>query len=146
MKSLNRGCFFQIINEKIRLGGSFFVINITFLFLFVFVAIYLILFSHSMSNGIQCQYKIITGLECETCGYTRAFIFYLNGDFINGLETNRSSIIYFISLCYLFVTRLLWVIFTLFIQKNNFSKLNIFVDVMIVVLIISISTICIYLV
>jgi hypothetical protein len=146
MKLLNRDSLCEKINEKIRLGGSFFVINITFLFLFIFVAIYLILLSHSMSNGIQCQYKNITGLECETCGYTRAFVFYLNGEFSKGIEVNRSSILYFICFCYLFLTRLIWVIYSLFIQKRKFSKKNIFIDIMIASIMMSISTMYIYLV
>jgi hypothetical protein len=134
------------LKKKIHLGESFFLVNITFLVLFIVLIIYLRLYANSSENGIQCQYKIITGKECETCGYTRAFVLYLNGEFTKGIKLNQSSILYFLAFCYLFITRLFWVIFSLFIQKNKLSKKIIFIDILISILIITIATINIYLV
>lgn len=146
MKLFSKYYFYNNFKKKIHLGESFFLINITFLVLFIFLLLYLFLYSNSLDNGIQCEYKKITGRECETCGYTRAFVLFLNGEFSKGIKLNQSSILYFLAFCYIFLTRLIWVIFSLFIQKNKLSKKIIFIDVLISSLIITIATVYIYLV
>lgn len=144
MRLLSKQYFIKLIMEKIHLGGSFFVVNTTFLALFLSIIIYLKLFSHSSSYSVKCEYKKVTGIECVTCGYTRAFSKYLQGDFKEGMSLNRSSFIYFICLSYLFIVRLFWIVFTMTIQKTKFSKRTILLDSLISFFVITLATFFIY--
>lgn len=135
----------NLIKKKIHLGGSFFLFNLVFTaisFLILFYLIYMI--SNSGTEVIICIYKSRFGVECPTCGYTRSFMYYLQFDFKSGISQNNSSIYYFIFATYFAISRLLWVIFTFFIQKKIIGKRYVISDVMALILFFSFANLMIY--
>jgi hypothetical protein len=56
----------------------------------------------------HCAYKAITGVDCPTCGTTRAFCAFSHGQFSNGFVFNQAAIVPYSffwigSLAYLFI-------------------------------------------
>lgn len=106
-------------NEKIYLGGSFFIFNQVFVVIVVIVLSYLLYLKFNPNAaGISCVYKSTLGKECPTCGFTRSFIDYLSFDYDAGIKRNSASFFYFLFCTYFALSRLGWVIFTLFFQKK----------------------------
>lgn len=119
-------------SKKIHQGGSFFIVNLFFSISFLLVLAYLMIVNVN-SEGISCVYKLYTGKECLTCGFTRSFKDYLFFDFDSGFNRNPKSLFFYFFFLYVGITRIGWTLIYFFIQNKMVSKKIITFDISLVI-------------
>ena len=78
------------------------------------------LFTKYFNFGFPCQYKLIYGTECRSCGLTRGLESCVKFDFINANKLNSQSTFIFFALIFQIIFRF----FLILILKLNVFKLN----------------------
>ena len=78
------------------------------------------LFTNYFNLGFPCQYKMIYGTECRSCGLTRGLQSCVKFDFLNANKLNSQSTFIFFALIFQIIFRF----FLILILKLNVFKLN----------------------
>jgi hypothetical protein len=84
------------------------------------------------THAVQCVYKKNTGLECPTCGLTRAFHLILTGDFKAALQLNPISLQLFTFFAVELIMRLSLIF--IFLKKRMISRRMLQADIIISIL------------
>ncbi len=96
---------------------SYFYFNLILAGIIILLFVYAGFFAYS-SHALHCVYKQATGLDCPTCGLTRAFHNILLGNFSSAKQLNPLSI----KLFAFFFLQFLWRIFLIIryrIKRND---------------------------
>ncbi len=80
----------RLSNRNLNITETYFLANKILLF-FLFLAILCLLFSFVFEIGIPCQYKILFGKECRSCGLTRGLSSCMKFDFTQANTYNSKS-------------------------------------------------------
>ena len=91
-------------------NNSYFIVN------FIFVIIIGVVFSYSYffypnNQPIHCLYKLQTGLNCPSCGLSRAFSSFTHLKLAEGKAYNNNALNCFIFFLYQFFLRLILLIY-----------------------------------
>ena len=84
------------------------------------------LFTKYFNFGFPCQYKLIYGTECRSCGLTRGLESCVKFDFINANKLNSQSTFIFIALICQIILRFILLLFSRFnfiIIRNNMVRI-----------------------
>jgi len=65
-----------------------------------------------------CLFKLITGIDCPTCGITRSLIYLFHGDITNAVRMNPLGIPVFVLLLYQFIKLSLQIFFHTNVRIN----------------------------
>lgn len=87
------------------------------LMLIIFLMVFLYpLFTSYLNFGISCQYKLINGIECRSCGLTRGLQSCISFEFSTANKFNaQSTLIYFI-----IISQIIFRISLAFILKKKY--------------------------
>lgn len=96
---------------------TYYLANKVIILILLLVVLYP-LFTKYFNLGFPCQYKLIYGTECRSCGLTRGLQSCLKFDFINANKLNSQSTFIFIALICQIMFRFLLILFSRF----NFFK------------------------
>jgi hypothetical protein len=96
---------------------TYYLANKIIVFILLLVLLYP-LFTKYFNLGFSCQYKMIYGTECRSCGLTRGLESCVKFDFINANKLNAQSTFIFIALICQILLRFLLMLFSRF----NFFK------------------------
>lgn len=80
----------RLSNRNLNITETYFLAN-KMLLLFLFLAILYLLFALIFEIGIPCQYKILFGKECRSCGLTRGLSSCMKFDFSQANTYNSQS-------------------------------------------------------
>jgi hypothetical protein len=100
-------------SETYYLANKFIILILLLVLLYPF-------FTKYFNLGFPCQYKLIYGSECRSCGLTRGLQSCVKFDFINANKLNSQSTFIFIALICQLLFRFLFILFSRF----NFIKLQ----------------------
>lgn len=67
-------------------------------------------------TGLKCQYKLIHGVECRSCGLTRGIYFCWIGDFDKAKSYNVFSVKFFTCNIFILISRFLLCFLTYYIN------------------------------
>lgn len=96
---------------------TYYLANKVIILILLLVVLYP-LFTKYFNLGFPCQYKLIYGAECRSCGLTRGLQSCVKFDFINANKLNSQSTFIFIALICQIMLRFLLMLFSRF----NFFK------------------------
>ena len=97
----------------LRNKDSFYIINLTLTIIIGVVFCYSYFF-YPNNQPITCFYKLKTGLNCNSCGFSRAFSAYLHLEFKNGIAYNPKSWYCFLFILSQFVLRITYIILPIY--------------------------------
>ena len=83
-------------------------------------------FTNYFNFGFPCQYKLIYGTECRSCGLTRGLQSCVKFDFLNANKLNSQSTFIFIALICQIILRFILLLFSRFnfiIIRNNMVRI-----------------------
>lgn len=115
----------------LRNKDSFYIVNLTLIIIIGVVFCYSYFF-YPNNQPITCFYKLKTGLECNSCGFSRAFSAYLHFEFKNGIAYSPKSLLCFIFILTQFILRIVYIIFTMY--QLSISKRFIIVETILTIL------------
>jgi hypothetical protein len=98
-------------SETYYLANKFIILILLLVLLYPF-------FTKYFNLGFPCQYKLIYGKECRSCGLTRGLQSCVNFDFLNANKLNSQSTFIFIALIFQIILRFFLVLFS----RCNFFK------------------------
>ena len=98
---------------------TYYLANKVIIFILLLLVLYPLLTNY-FNVGFPCQYKLIYGSECRSCGLTRGLQSCVKFDFINANKLNSQSTFIFIALICQIMLRFLLMLFSRF----NFYKTN----------------------
>ncbi len=75
--------------------NAYFIINLFFLML-IGVSLAYSYFFYPNNHPVNCPIKEITGKNCASCGFSRAFSSYTHFQFREGLSFNKNSLLVFL--------------------------------------------------
>ncbi len=113
-------------------NNAYFIVNLIFVIL-IGMALSYSYFFYPNNHPIGCIVKEMTGKECSTCGFSRAFSLFTHFQFSQGKEFNTSALG-----CYLFFVfqmsfRLSLLFYSIF-KKDSFSDRFILLDIFVTVI------------
>ena len=96
--------------------SNFFVLNLIFLIIIGVVFCYSYFF-YPNNQPITCFYKLRTGLDCNSCGFSRAFSAFTHFEFSLGKAYNPFAFKCYIFFIVQFFIRLFYVLYVLINHK-----------------------------
>ena len=115
----------KFMRNHLSTSETYFLANKIIVFILLIVLLYP-LFSKSFNFGFPCQYKLIYGAECRSCGLTRGLQLCVKFDFLKANKLNSQSTFVFFALILQIIFRSIFILFSrfnLFIKYNNLSRI-----------------------
>ena len=109
----------ELSRKNLKASETYYLANKIIIFILLLVLLYP-LFTNYFNLGFPCQYKMIYGTECRSCGLTRGLQSCVKFDFINANKLNSQSTFIFFALIFQIIFRF----FLILILKLNVFKLN----------------------
>lgn len=98
-------------------NNAYFIVNLIFVIL-IGIALSYSYFFFPNNHPIGCIVKEMTGKECTTCGFSRAFSQFTHFQFSLGKEFNKNAFGCYLFFIFQFFLRLFILIYTLFIKRQ----------------------------
>ena len=109
----------ELSRKNLKASETYYLANKIIIIVLLLVLLYP-LFTNYFNLGFPCQYKMIYGTECRSCGLTRGLQSCVKFDFINANKLNSQSTFIFFALIFQIIFRF----FLILILKLNVFKLN----------------------
>ncbi len=108
---------------------AYILLNFAFIVLLFLLLVYFLMAAFYRFYPIKCNYKLLTGYYCPSCGLSRSISAFLRGDFVKAVEMNTSGIkILFFFLVQFFMR----IIISILLKKKCFSRqLILYTDIII---------------
>lgn len=97
--------------------SSFFIINLFFVILIGVVFCYSYFF-YPNNQPVKCVYKLETGKNCSSCGFSRAFSSFLHLKIAEGRQYNTHALPCFGFFLFQFFLRSFYILYNLYKKKD----------------------------
>lgn len=102
------------------ISSNYFIINLIFTIILGVVLCYSYFF-YPNNHPFYCVFKVKTGFDCSTCGFSRAFSSFVHFKFIEGMHYNKNAFNCYLFFVSQFLFRLTNVLILCF-RKGGFNK------------------------
>ncbi len=99
----------------IHKNSAYFIVNLVFVIL-IGIALGYSYFFYPNAHPLGCMVKEMTGKDCSTCGFSRAFSAFMHFDFEAGKTYNTNAWSCFLFIFFQFLWRCLVSLFTFFFR------------------------------
>ena len=113
-------------------NNAYFIVNFIFVIL-IGIALGYSYFFYPNNHPIGCIVKEITGKDCSTCGFSRAFSSFTHFQFVEGNSFNKNALGCFLFFISQFFLRLILIAYSV-IKKTEVATKYIFIEVAITIL------------
>jgi hypothetical protein len=113
-------------------SSRYFIINVIFTIIIGVVLSYSYFF-YPNNHPLYCLYKLKTGLNCSTCGFSRAFSSFTHFEFKEGVNYNKQALACYLFFVSQFLFRLTIVLISRF-KENAFKKPFITAEIVLTIL------------
>ncbi len=107
----------ELSRKNLNASETYYLANKIIITILLLVLLYPLI-TKCLNIGFPCQYKLIYGSECRSCGLTRGLQSCVKYDFINANKLNSQSIFIFIALICQITLRFILLLFS----RYNFFK------------------------
>ena len=112
-------------------NNAYFVVNFIFVIL-IGIALSYSYFFYPNNHPIGCIVKEMTGKNCSTCGFSRAFSSFTHFHFLEGKEFNKNAFGCYLFFVFQFFLRLFLLLYSVY-QKKTISERFKFLEILITV-------------
>lgn len=109
----------ELSRNNLNASETYYLANKIIIIVLLLVLLYPLLTNY-FNIGFSCQYKMMYGTECRSCGLTRGLRLCVKFDFLNANKLNSQSTFIFFAL----VIQIIFRFFLILILKFNFFKSN----------------------
>lgn len=112
-------------------NNAYFIVNFIFVIL-IGIALGYSYFFYPNNHPIGCIVKEMTGKNCSTCGFSRAFSSFTHFQFLEGKEFNKNAFGCYLFFVFQFFLRLFLLLYSVY-QKKTISERFKFLEILITV-------------